>query len=310
MPIELPYWQVHISRIGAMLFSLVTCIIPYYLKSVATPCLLEADAHDDGVVDDGSGGGSSSYADETHGYQEGLSMMQALVTTSMIMVFSFLVALGSLDPNREDTYTKLEVEAHYQRTKKALTKRVKGNKFVDMYKTTVAGITSGIDQITDSFTGRRSNNESGENPHSVGRKSPSSSFDSQRKNNKYKNNSNNNENNSSSSNNNQNAKNSNHVNTTTISVKGVTAVGAKPSLFKAEKKSTTRPFTPPPPISTTINKPNLAKYAKTTSPSVPHNKSSALYTTRSVSLQSSPSSVPLKASSYTTRSISLDEEDM
>jgi hypothetical protein len=103
MPIGLPAYQVHCSRIGSVIVSLCTLIVPFMLKSLATACFKEYEADDDHYT---------SSADP-----QGISIMKGLVITSLIILTAFLVALGSLDPNREATYAKLEEDAFYHQTK-------------------------------------------------------------------------------------------------------------------------------------------------------------------------------------------------
>ena len=92
MPTGVPSPRLHLSRVGAMLICLTACVVPFHLRSIATPCLLEAESVAMGTQHDSS-----------EGRRRGLTLMQALITTSVIILASFGVALGSLDRHREET---------------------------------------------------------------------------------------------------------------------------------------------------------------------------------------------------------------
>jgi hypothetical protein len=113
MPVSLPSWRVNISRIGAMIISWLTILVPYHLEDMATPCLT------DYANKDGNSGGAhrrqlagettnssfdaSAYDDDFRNKDGKLSTVQGLVTVSMLILASFIVALGSLDPKREES---------------------------------------------------------------------------------------------------------------------------------------------------------------------------------------------------------------
>lgn len=104
MPIGLSAFQVRASRIGSVLVSTTTLIVPFFLKSLKTKCFLKYEGDDD-----------ESLTDISH--PKGINSMKGLVIISMIILGSFFIALGSVDPNREATYARLEEEAHYNKTK-------------------------------------------------------------------------------------------------------------------------------------------------------------------------------------------------
>lgn len=103
MPIGLDSFRVHTSRVGSVVVSSFTLIIPFMMKSLVTGCFKEYEADDD------------EFTSNTD--PEGISIMKALVIISLIILVAFLVALGSVDINREATYAKIEEEAYYNQTK-------------------------------------------------------------------------------------------------------------------------------------------------------------------------------------------------
>ena len=145
MPTEVPSPQVHISRVGTVLICLTTLFVPYNLDTIATDCLLgaEGDASSYGTSYGTSYGSSarllgssfSGGAEEDTARKGSLSLMNALVTISLIILASFVVALGSLDPDREETYAVLEETASYIKARAHLERRKKKTtNLVSMYK--------------------------------------------------------------------------------------------------------------------------------------------------------------------------------
>lgn len=118
MPSGLPMIRLHFSRLGSCLVALITVTVPSYVKSIATPCLVAAESgaseFDAEATDDGYGvfGGGKS-----------LELMQGLVIISCLILVSFVVSLGSLDPNRDATYAVLETRATYRKAKAHLERK-------------------------------------------------------------------------------------------------------------------------------------------------------------------------------------------
>jgi hypothetical protein len=106
MPISLPPWRVHLSRIGAIIISCLTLLIPFNLRDLVTPCLAaseEAHRRLAGSYSSYSSFDSSEFDDDSLENDEKLSTTQGLVTVSMLILASFIVALGSLDHKREES---------------------------------------------------------------------------------------------------------------------------------------------------------------------------------------------------------------
>jgi hypothetical protein len=118
MPSGLPIHRLHFSRLGSCLVALITVTVPRYIKSIATPCLVAAESgaseFDVEATDDGNA---------LFGGEKSLELMQGLVIISCLILISFVVSLGSLDPNRDATYAVLEERATYRKAKAHLERK-------------------------------------------------------------------------------------------------------------------------------------------------------------------------------------------
>jgi len=116
MPHQMSVCRVNFSRIGAVIISLLTFLMPLFLKSIASPCLLEADGIDEysnnQLIFDKK---PMTKMNITHD-NDGISVLKALSFISIVIFISFLIGLLSIDKEREALYAKLEEEAHYQDT--------------------------------------------------------------------------------------------------------------------------------------------------------------------------------------------------
>jgi hypothetical protein len=102
---------------------LFTVIIPFKIASVKTDCLANyEDNHrrlDPSTLAAYSSSYSSSYSsgdDDSHLHDDvpGLTIVEALILTALIVVVSFVISFFSIDVDREHTYKELEEAAHAQ----------------------------------------------------------------------------------------------------------------------------------------------------------------------------------------------------
>jgi hypothetical protein len=115
IPTALPKLQVQVSRYGALLLCCATVAVPFSVRSLQTSCLVAAEKANvqDTILDEHSkvrwpGVMGNNGDDDKEGSDSGWSLVQALLATSGLIMCSYLVLLGSLDPNREETYARLE----------------------------------------------------------------------------------------------------------------------------------------------------------------------------------------------------------
>ena len=125
MPSGLSAQRLHLSRIGSCFVALTTIVVPSYIKSIATPCLLAVEAgisEFESSNDDGTG---------VIGGERSLELMQALVIISCLILVSFMLSLGSLDPNRDATYALLEERATYRKAKAHLERQKRASTMLE-----------------------------------------------------------------------------------------------------------------------------------------------------------------------------------
>jgi hypothetical protein len=121
MPTDQVMWKVHLSRFGSVIIVLLTMVIPFHLQSVKTDCLKDyEDNHRRRLEITTSASSYSSYSSGNHQWNHdknmsGLTVVEALITTAMIVIVSFVVSLFSIDVEREHTYKELEEAAHEHR---------------------------------------------------------------------------------------------------------------------------------------------------------------------------------------------------
>jgi hypothetical protein len=123
MPSNQKMRYVHYSRISSVIVVLFTVIIPFEIASVKTDCLANyEDNHrrlDPSTWAAYSSSYSSSYssgddAGHLHDDVPGLTIVEALILTALIVVVSFVISFFSIDVDREHTYKELEEAAHAQ----------------------------------------------------------------------------------------------------------------------------------------------------------------------------------------------------
>jgi hypothetical protein len=119
MPTDQDMCKVHSSRFGSVIIVLGTIIIPFNLQSVKTDCLANYEEHHRRRLEDTSYSTYSAYSSTdswNHDkHMNGLTVVEALITTALIVVVSFLVSLFSIDVERSHTYKELEDAAHEHR---------------------------------------------------------------------------------------------------------------------------------------------------------------------------------------------------
>lgn len=125
MPSGLSTQRLHFSRLGSCFVALTTITVPSYIKSIATPCLMAAEAGSsefENVADGGTG---------MIGGERSLELMQGLVIISCLILVSFMLSLGSLDPNRDATYALLEERATYRKAKAHLERQKRASTMLE-----------------------------------------------------------------------------------------------------------------------------------------------------------------------------------
>lgn len=117
MPTDQEMFKVHMSRIGSVVIVLLAIIIPFCLQGIKTDCLEDYFDNRRRLASSYSSYSSFSadeYKDDP-GVPAGLTVVEGLIVTAIIVMISFLVSIFSIDVEREHTYKELEDAAHHGR---------------------------------------------------------------------------------------------------------------------------------------------------------------------------------------------------
>jgi len=122
MPTDQNMIKVHLSRFGSVGVVLFCIFIPFNLQSVKTDCLAYYEETHRRRLDIRSAA-TTSYANTQYAgenwnhdkHMKGLTVVEALITTALIVVVSFIVSMFSIDVERAHTYKELEDAAHHGR---------------------------------------------------------------------------------------------------------------------------------------------------------------------------------------------------
>jgi hypothetical protein len=127
MPTDQDMRVVHASRLGSVMVVFACVAIPFNLKELNTDCLRDyEDSHRRRLAGSSysssySSSSPSSYADNADpegNDTPGLTIVEGLIISSIIVFISFSVSLFSIDVDRAHTYKELEHAAHDDRPPK------------------------------------------------------------------------------------------------------------------------------------------------------------------------------------------------